>query len=43
MDLNILQLIRDSLPALLRGAKVTAELVGGCLGIGFGVGVPLAL
>ena len=43
MDLTILQLIRDSLPALLRGARVTAELVGACLGIGFGIGVPLAL
>ena len=39
----ILQLIRESLPLLLRGAEMTMTLVSVCLGIGLTLGVPLAL
>jgi polar amino acid transport system permease protein len=36
-------LIFSSLPALLQGAQITLKLVATCLGVGFLLGVPLAL
>ncbi len=44
MDIGeILQLIKESLPSLLKGAEVTMLLVGACLGLGFAIGFPIAL
>jgi len=44
MDIGgILQLIKESLPLLLRGAEMTMGLVGACLTFGLMLGVPIAI
>ncbi len=41
--LTAARLVEDSLPALIKGAETTLALVGACLGLGFVLGLPIAL